>query len=31
MSGRQPHLVAGKALNAYKKRLRANKRRLSRR
>ena len=30
-SGRQPHVVAGKALNVYKKRVRANKRRLSRR
>ena len=31
VSGRQPHVVAGEALNVYKKRVRANKRRLSRR
>jgi hypothetical protein len=31
VSGRKPHIIAGKALNVYKKRVRANKRRLSRR
>ena len=31
MSGKQSHVVAGKALNVYRKRVRANRRRLSRR
>jgi len=31
MRGRKKHVVAGKALNVYRKRVRANKRRLSRR
>jgi hypothetical protein len=30
MRGRKKHIVAGKALNAYRKRVRANRRRLSR-
>ena len=31
MNGKQSHVVAGKALNVYRKRVRANRRRLSRR